>query len=268
VRARVFCHPPHHRVQRTRQSRPRSLQPSFVHSEPGGAARAGRARRARQHARRHGSRFIAGAIAVDLAGRRPELVLEAAPLRSGPPIRSGNPGGSARVDPAVQHLVAFPQLLPLEFLEPAPRRHGHQLLITLPVWSANMEVRHFRRPHWPKSRMWILHTSIELIHDWNSAPPNIFIFQTGVGTRALFAPTDLLGQTDLLLQLLDSAQVVVRGPKPATVLHSRKVRIDCAASDPFTTHEVLAAMHGTPLRGKRVVVQRYGETKSRLTGRA
>jgi uroporphyrinogen-III synthase len=69
---------------------------------------------------------------------------------------------------------------------------------------------------------------------------------------------------DLLLRLLDSAQVVVRGPKPVTVLHSRKVRIDCAASDPFTTHEVLAEMHGTPLRGKRVVVQRYGETNRKL----
>jgi len=80
----------------------------------------------RQHPRHHRSRFIAGAIAIGLAGRRPELVLEIAPLRSGPPIRSGNPGGRAR-DPAVQHLVAFPQLLPLEFLEAAPRRHGHQL---------------------------------------------------------------------------------------------------------------------------------------------
>src|ERR1700732_4985515 len=92
-------------------SRSVSLQPSFVHSEPGGAARAGRARRARQYARLPRSRFIPGAIAIGLAGRRPELVLEIAPLRSGPPIRSGNPGGSARVDPAVQHLVAFPQLL-------------------------------------------------------------------------------------------------------------------------------------------------------------
>jgi uroporphyrinogen-III synthase len=60
----------------------------------------------------------------------------------------------------------------------------------------------------------------ELIRYWNSTPPDIFIFQTGVGTRALFAATDLLGLTDVLLQLLDSAQVVVRGPKPATVLHS------------------------------------------------
>jgi Uroporphyrinogen-III synthase HemD len=32
----------------------------------------------------------------------------------------------------------------------------------------------------------------ELIRDWNSAPPDIFIFQTGVGTRALFAATDSL----------------------------------------------------------------------------
>jgi len=104
----------------------------------------------------------------------------------------------------------------------------------------------------------------ELIHAWSSAPPDIFIFQTGIGTRALFAATESLGLTDVLLQLLASAQVVVRGPKPATILHSRKVRIDRAASDPFTTHQVLAEMHRTLLRGKRVVVQRYGETNREL----
>jgi hypothetical protein len=85
----------------------------------------------------------------------------------------------------------------------------------------------------------------ELIRDWNSAPPDVFIFQTGVGTRALFAATDLLGLTDILLRLLDSAQVVVRGPKPATVLHSRKARIDGAASDPFG-----AQLLATPLGAK------------------
>jgi uroporphyrinogen-III synthase len=104
----------------------------------------------------------------------------------------------------------------------------------------------------------------ELIRDWNSAPPDIFVFQTGVGTRALFAATDSLGLTSDLLRLLDSAQVVVRGPKPTTVLHSRKVRIDRAASNPFTTHELVAELHKTPLRGKRVVVQRYGETNRDL----
>jgi len=103
-----------------------------------------------------------------------------------------------------------------------------------------------------------------LIRDWNFTPPDIFIFQTGVGTRALFAAADSLGVANVLLRLLESAQVVVRGPKPTAVLHSRKVRIDRATSDPFTTREVLAELLGTPLRGKRVVVQRYGETNHEL----
>jgi uroporphyrinogen-III synthase len=103
-----------------------------------------------------------------------------------------------------------------------------------------------------------------LIRDWNSTPPDIFIFQTGVGTRALFATADSLGLTDALLRILDAAQVIARGPKPTTVLRSRKVRIDRAANNPFTTHEVLAEMQEIALRGKRVVVQRYGETNREL----
>jgi uroporphyrinogen-III synthase len=104
----------------------------------------------------------------------------------------------------------------------------------------------------------------ELIDDWNSTPPDIFIFQTGVGTRGLFEATDGLGLTDAFLRLLNGAQVVVRGPKPTAALRSRKVRIDLAANDPFTTHEVLAELANLPLLGKRVVVQRYGETNPEL----
>ena len=103
-----------------------------------------------------------------------------------------------------------------------------------------------------------------LMRDWSAAPPALFIFQTGVGTRAFFSATDALGLTNDLLRLLDSARVVVRGPKPAAVLRARKVRIDFAASDPFTTHEVLAELRDTPLRGTRVVVQRYGEPNLEL----
>src|ERR1700724_2891609 len=61
----------------------------------------------------------------------------------------------------------------------------------------------------------------ELIRDWNSTPPETFIFQTGAGARALFAATDLVGLTGVLLPILDAAQVIVRGPKPAMVLRSR-----------------------------------------------
>jgi uroporphyrinogen-III synthase len=103
-----------------------------------------------------------------------------------------------------------------------------------------------------------------LIDDWKAAPPDIFIFQTGVGTRALFAATDRLGLTDSLLRFLEMAQVVVRGPKPTAALRGRKVRIDVAAADPFTTHEVLAELADRLSPGKRVVVQRYGETNREL----
>lgn len=103
----------------------------------------------------------------------------------------------------------------------------------------------------------------QLIGEWTTDPPDIFIFQTGVGTKALFATTDALGLTDMLLPLLASKSVVVRGPKPTAVLRSRSVRIDRSASDPFTTHEVLAELEAS-LAGKRVVVQRYGATNRDL----
>jgi uroporphyrinogen-III synthase len=103
-----------------------------------------------------------------------------------------------------------------------------------------------------------------LIGDWESTPPEIFIFQTGVGTRALFTATDSMGLTPALLRVLEASKVVVRGPKPTAALGARKVRIDLSADDPFTTHEVLAQLHEARLRGKRVVVQRYGETNREL----
>ena len=104
----------------------------------------------------------------------------------------------------------------------------------------------------------------ELIRGWRTAPPDVFVFQTGVGTRALFAATDSLALTPTFLQLLDSATVVVRGPKPTGALRARNVHIDLSAKDPFTTHEVLVELDTTAIRGRRVVVQRYGETNVEL----
>jgi uroporphyrinogen-III synthase len=52
--------------------------------------------------------------------------------------------------------------------------------------------------------------------------------------------------------------VVVRGPKPVGELNAREVRIDIRAATPFTTETVLAAVSHLPLRGSRVLVQRYG----------
>src|SRR5438270_8186860 len=97
-----------------------------------------------------------------------------------------------------------------------------------------------------------------MIDELRGRPAKLAIFQTGVGTRALFAATDALGLTDKLLEILAATTVAVRGPKPTAALRARNVRIDISARDPFTTHEVLEAIEPIPIAGARVIVQRYG----------
>lgn len=103
-----------------------------------------------------------------------------------------------------------------------------------------------------------------LVHSLEKRPAKLAIFQTGVGTRALFAATDGLGLTPLFLRLLDKAIVVARGPKPGGALRSRQVRIDRAATDPFTTAQVLESIRDLDLSGALVVVQRYGSVNREL----
>lgn len=104
-----------------------------------------------------------------------------------------------------------------------------------------------------------------LFEQWSTDPFKAAIFQTGVGTRALFQATDSLGATAEMLQLLARAVVVVRGPKPVGELNARGVRIDIRAASPFTTEKVLEAVAGIEFDGARVLVQRYGEANAVLT---
>ena len=104
----------------------------------------------------------------------------------------------------------------------------------------------------------------ELVRSLEARPARLAIFQTGVGTRALFSATDALGVTPAFLALLEKATVAVRGPKPTGALRARGVRIDRAAAEPYTTREVLAAIVELPLAGERVLVQRYGVANAEL----
>jgi len=107
-------------------------------------------------------------------------------------------------------------------------------------------------------------TIARLVSDLESRPAKVAIFQTGVGTKALFETTDALGLTPRLLALLERATVAARGPKPAGALRGRGVRIALSAREPYTTQEVLSALAETPVAGERVVVQRYGVTNVEL----
>ena len=103
-----------------------------------------------------------------------------------------------------------------------------------------------------------------LIREWEATPAKAAIFQTGVGTHALFKTADDLGLTQSLLALLAATTVVARGSKPTGALRSRGVRIDLSAKEPYTTVEVLAEMAALNLDGELVVVQRYGASNPEL----
>jgi uroporphyrinogen-III synthase len=107
-------------------------------------------------------------------------------------------------------------------------------------------------------------TIARLVGGLESHPPKAAIFQTGIGTHALFAATDSLGITPKVLELLASCVVVARGPKPTAALRSREVRIDRSAKEPYTTVEVLESLEDLSFREECVVVQRYGETNVEL----
>ena len=103
-----------------------------------------------------------------------------------------------------------------------------------------------------------------LVRSLEAAPAKLAIFQTGVGTRALFAALDSLGEVAVFLRLLEKTIVAARGPKPTGALRSRGVRIDRQAADPFTTHEVLQSIEDVSLKQERVIVQRYGVANAEL----
>lgn len=103
-----------------------------------------------------------------------------------------------------------------------------------------------------------------LVDDLARHRARLFVFQTGVGTRALFDATDSLGVTPALQQLLQRSLVAVRGPKPTAVLRGRQVRIDFSAAEPYTTRQLLDAVAAVEVGGERVVVQRYGDTNVEL----
>ncbi len=83
------------------------------------------------------------------------------------------------------------------------------------------------------------------------------IFQTGVGTAALFDFAMELGQDRMLAQRLAGATVLERGPKPLAVLLKRGVRVDRRTVEPHTTVEVMALVD-KDLSGRTVLLQHYG----------
>ena len=107
---------------------------------------------------------------------------------------------------------------------------------------------------------------IKLVEDICAGTVQVMIFQTGVGTKALFDSAASQGREPEILEALAGLIVIARSPKPAAVLRRYKVRIDHMPPEPFTSTDLLAAIEEIDLNGKEVAVQAYGGPKTLLPG--
>lgn len=106
---------------------------------------------------------------------------------------------------------------------------------------------------------------IELVDGICAGRVQVMVFQTGVGTQALFDSAASLGKEPEILEALAGLTVIARSPKPAAVLRRHKVRIDHMPPEPFTSADVIATIEELELTGKKVAVQAYGGPNSLLT---
>jgi uroporphyrinogen-III synthase len=106
----------------------------------------------------------------------------------------------------------------------------------------------------------------ELVDRLREGRVDWMLFLTGVGARALARSVAPFCPQEELVALLAATAVMVRGPKPTSVMKEWKVPVALAAPEPNTWREVLSALDGVPggLTGKRVAVQEYGVPNPRL----
>jgi len=97
-----------------------------------------------------------------------------------------------------------------------------------------------------------------------AAPVDVFVFQTGVGTRALFELAAEAGMDDALGAAARRSLVVARGPKPLAELLKLGLRVDLRTTEPHTTEQLLPLLETVDLAGRRVAVQHYGSPNGAL----
>jgi uroporphyrinogen-III synthase len=87
----------------------------------------------------------------------------------------------------------------------------------------------------------------------------IVIFFTGVGVTALLREAEHSNQLPDVLSALRDVTVISRGPKPAAVLRRNEIPIAANAVEPYTTHELLAAIAPFDVQNVNIGVVHYGE---------
>ncbi len=103
-----------------------------------------------------------------------------------------------------------------------------------------------------------------VIDDIEASRYEMVIFMTGVAVSLLFEAAEQIGRRPDLVRALGKVTTVCRGPKPTAALRGFGLPPTLSAQEPFTAAEVLDAMSGIDLVGKRVLLFHYGERSDTL----
>jgi len=104
----------------------------------------------------------------------------------------------------------------------------------------------------------------QLLDDLVQGRHEIVIFMTGVAASLLFEAAERAGRRQELVSGLQRALIVARGPKPTAALRGFGVPPSLTAREPYTSAELIDALSGLPLEGRRVLLFHYGERGATL----
>jgi len=104
----------------------------------------------------------------------------------------------------------------------------------------------------------------EIISELAQGRYEVVIFMTGVAVSHLFEAAERLGERARLVAGLLSLTTVTRGPKPTAALRGFGVPPTLSAREPFTSSEVIDALSGLDVVGRRILLLHYGERSDSL----
>ena len=87
---------------------------------------------------------------------------------------------------------------------------------------------------------------------------DFLILLTGVGTRTMLDVLDTRWTREQTVSVLGTLTLITRGPKPVQALREIGLRPTICVDEPNTWRDILLALDGKDLEGKRVAVQEYG----------
>jgi len=99
----------------------------------------------------------------------------------------------------------------------------------------------------------------EVLDELGRGRNELCIFMTGAAVSLLFELAEQLGRRGELVAALRKLTTLARGPKPTAALRGFGVPPTLTAREPFTGAEMLDALSGVEVVGRRVFLFHYGE---------